>query len=195
MPVVTTTTNAIELWLTCCEVEIPAGTHPAVIREMDSRATSSLVKRDSSGKFDKSECYKYIKLALIYIADFFGGKFTDMQLVEMSKVMYAKFYYWRLLDWLNFKQKVCGLDYGKVYGQITPGQIIEFANQYNDDWVTSAEIEYSHTHDLIRKDDEKERSLEAVIREKSEAAIHRSAVDSFRERVISENAKKHETDI
>ena len=186
MLAITTPTNAIELWRACCDVEIPAGTSPATIRELDTRQTSSLVSNDG-GKVDKTECYKLIKLAIIDIAEFFGGKFSDVQLAEMSKILYNKFYYWRLLDWANFKNNVCGLSYGKVYGQISAGQVIEFANIYDTNWLASAESESGHEHDRIKKETEKERNFEQLVKEKAEARIHESAVEHFKNSVKLES--------
>lgn len=169
------------------EIDLPANVSLDVVRKMDPFQTSSLVRKNGDGTPDKSECYKYIKIAILGIVQFFGTQLTEYQLLELSKVLYQKFWYWRLLDWKIFKERVCGLtfgkDQGKIYGFVNPGHIMEWANNYDADWTGSATMETEHEHDLLKKTDEKERDLMAEIEREKEEKIHAMAVEEFKQSV------------
>jgi hypothetical protein len=152
--VVTTPISSKECWEELSKISIPAGLDLARIRELDPHQVSVLAVRNKDGSVDKSECYKFIKVALIRTADFFGTTFTDQQLIDMSVLLYAKFWYWRLLDWKNFRDKVCGLEFGKLYGQMSPGQFMDWANYYDAGWTASAESASFSQHDsLVKRND------------------------------------------
>lgn len=169
------------------EIELPANTSLDVIRKADPFQTSSLVRKNADGTTDKSECYQYIKIAILGIAQFFGSQFSDYQLSEVSKILYSKFFYWRLLDWKNFKERVCGLSYGKdngkIFGFVNTGHIMEWANAYDQDWTLSVESESENEHDKLKKIGETERSLAIEVKEKLEEKIHQSAISEFKKRV------------
>lgn len=146
--------------------------------------------RKENGVADKSECYKFIQVAIVGITQFFGSHLTDYQLLEVSKILYQKFWYWRLLDWKNFKERVCGLsygkDHGKVYSFVNTAHILEWANAYDADWTGSAESETQHDHDQLKKVSEQERSLSIEIEAGKEADFHNKQVQDFKEKTLKQ---------
>lgn len=127
---------------------------------------------------------------MLGIIQFFGSQLTDYQLLEVSKILYQKFWYWRLLDWKNFKERVCGLsygkDHGKVYSFVNTAHILEWANAYDVDWSLSAESESVHQHDQLKKVSEQERSIAIEIEAGKEADFHNKQVQDFKEKTLKE---------
>jgi hypothetical protein len=169
-------TNSEESWMVRSSIDLPANVSLAVIREMDPHQTSSLVRK-VGGTVDKSECYKYIQISIVGISQFFGVHFSDYQLLEISKILYQKFWYWRLLDWKNFKEKVCGLSYGKehgkIFGFVNSGHIMEWANAYDAEWTGSAESETFSNHDKFKKAGEGQELVDHEEDRKKEESFHK----------------------
>jgi len=184
-PLLPTKTNktSSELFKAISDVEI-SGMNKSVaeIRKLQGMPISSLVIKTENG-VDKTECHKFIKLVIVWMCQFFGVSWNDLQIKESSKQLYENYYYWTEYDWRHFMNRCISGYFGKQYGAFSPQILMEFASIHNQEWMDESEGQSFHEADQIKKLDEKDRDLMKEIETKTEERIHNSAIEEFKKNV------------
>lgn len=102
----------------------------------------------------KEECYKFIKVIIIYMNQFYAATWNDLQIKECANILYEKYYYWLISDWYLFRNRCMSGRYNnnrntKIYGTFSPSVLIQWAEIYDSEWISySAEISINE-HKLI----------------------------------------------
>ncbi len=163
-----------------CKLEISgiSGTLEQV-RKIGGKPLSSFVVKTETGA-DKSAAHHFVKLCILWLCEFFGTTWNDLQIREAAKQLYENYYFWTGADWKLFINRCASGYYGKVFGSFSPAVMMDYAAQYNSEWMELSAGTSLHDSDLIKKTDEKERDYMAEIERRKEERIHRSAVEEFK---------------
>lgn len=114
----------------------------------------------SNDVIDKTDAFRFFKVMISLINEFFGVTWTDYQMIEVSKELYTNYYHWRIADAKNFVSRCRRLHYGKIYGTLTPAILMEWAGQYNDEWLSASEQISLAEHDRAKHQDDRLREVQ-----------------------------------
>lgn len=130
------------------EIEVVASTSLMDSRDLNTPALTTLVYR-VDGVVKKDNCYKFLIFVISDIVLFFGEKWTDEQLYACAKLIYENYYYFRISDWAIFCKRAKSSMFGKVYGKLNPNVIMNWAEDFNYEWM-KVSIEISEGGNLGR---------------------------------------------
>lgn len=176
----TTPTSSTELFKVISDLDI-SGTRTSVmdIRKMNGSPLSSLVKRSDSGA-DKSEAHKFIQLVIVWMCQYFGVSWNDLQVKESSKQLYENYFFWSEYDWRHFMSRVTSGYFGKMFGAFNTSMLMEYAALHCNEWYSASEGLTKHEIDLIGKQEEKVVDFTKMIEKGREDRIHQSALNDFK---------------
>lgn len=145
------------------KIELPANSSLAEIRQAGTPPISSLIRAE-----DKTECYKFIMGMILMINQFLGVAWSDYQLEEAAKTFYAKHYYWHQLDMKSFINKCRAMEYDKLLSvnQWSPFMLMNWAAQYDAEWLQVSIEQSLQAHDAATFDPERRDELYKLERDK-----------------------------
>lgn len=162
---------------------------------MGGQPLSSLVRKTETG-VDKAECYKFIKLCTVWLCEFFGVSWNDIQVKESSKQLYENYFFWTEYDWKHFMSRVVSGYFGKMFGSFSPAMLMEYAGVHSEEWMKVSENFTKHELDLIGKQEEGVNDFTKMIedgKQKIRDRFHQENVDKFKGTVEKpDNFKKPE---
>lgn len=121
---------------------------------MGTPQVSSLVKKESSGFTDRSECYKFISLCIADIFVFFGTSIETHQNIEACKLIYNEYYHMTVAEWKYFITNAKLLKFGPVYPNISISKLMEWLKNFVDNVMDETEKSSLSKH-LENTQDEK----------------------------------------
>lgn len=130
-----------------------------------------------------------IELAVALLADFFGKEFTELQIREISRLIYDNFFW---LDVVEFKiaiDRVKTQHYEKCYGHITPAYIMDVFQHVSAESLNARDNDSFNDYDRIRKEEENQRDFQKAIDQSRNDKIHQSAVSEFKEKILNQKPK------
>lgn len=150
-------TSLGELWTVVSEIEVKDSSDLVKIYKAGSGQLSQLVKNNGE-MIDKSSAYQYLKIMFTFINQFFGITWHDQQLTEVSKMFYAQYWYWHLLDLKVFSQRIVSAQYtsNKNY---SPAILMEFALKYDTERVQKIVDDNDTTHQDFKYDSDRSYEL------------------------------------
>ena len=86
---------------------------------------------------------------LVNITTFYGEKWNDDQLQDCAELIYPEYYYIRLSDWVIFSKRAKSGKFGKVFGKLNPGTIMNWLEEFAIEWM-KVSIEISEGGNLGR---------------------------------------------
>ncbi|HMU69748.1 MAG TPA: hypothetical protein PKC38_07060 [Chitinophagales bacterium] len=179
-----TWTSCEGLWTEISKVDISgSSTSVMEIRNMGGRPISSLVRKNGSAVSDKSECYRFIQMCLIWICEFFGVAWTDTQVKESSKQLYSNYYFWTPYDWKHFMSRVVSGYFGKMYGAFTPAMLMEYAASHGKEWFEHSEQITVHDLDVLKRQEQDVADFQRMAEKQRDDRIHKSEVEAFKNKI------------
>lgn len=186
--------SSSELWTAISDVDISGNnTSVLAVRGMGGNPISSLVKKND-GITDKSECHKFIKLCTVYLCQFFGVTWNDVQIMESSKQLYENYYFWTEYDWKHFMSRVVSGYFGKMFGAFNPSMLMEYAAAHGEEWMNVSEGLSVHEMDLIKRSEDKVADFTKMIDSQRENRIHQSALEDFKSKMSNRCGKNKQND-
>lgn len=126
--------NSTELFEESFKTLISAGNAIAELMNK-ARPLSSLVP-----VYGKEEPVKFIKLCIVYLCEFYGVTWNDLQIQHASRELYSNYYHWSHLDWKHFMSRIISAYYeDKMYGAFNPSMMMAYAVKHNDEWMNAGE--------------------------------------------------------
>lgn len=119
------------------QLEIKSEDGVGEVRNLGTPPLSSLVKNNK----DKTEVFAFLKLSIVYLNQFIGTKWTDMQVKETAEIFYSKYYYWTFADLKLFFRKCKMMEYEKLLSpnQFAPFMLLQWASEYDFEWTKHSE--------------------------------------------------------
>lgn len=168
-------TNSIAFLTAVYEMELSSDATVETIRKTNvTPPISALVKKTETGLTDKTECFKFIQGMIAIMNQYFGITWSDFQLIEISKELYSRYFYWTLSDWKLFSKKVKGLDYVSdkgMFGMFSPDKLMFWASQYDESWVSCSLMLQQHSHDVHTKDEYRPEYNQDILQREVDAAL------------------------
>jgi hypothetical protein len=125
--------------------------------KLNSRETSVIDARNLNTpkilKLGNNEGAKFFKTSIITLAEYFGVKWSDLQVKEFSNEMYDCFKNWNVADLNLFCKRVKSLYYGKLFGTFAPAHLMEWANEYDNEWIEASETISISKHNQFKKNE------------------------------------------
>lgn len=182
----TTPKNSKELFKAISDLDI-SGTRTSVmeVRNMGGMPLSSLVKK-TDGVADKSEAHKFIQLVIVWMCQYFGVVWNDLQIKESSRQLYENYFYFSQYDWRHFMSRVTSGYFGKMFGAFNTSMLMEYAAIHSEEWLSASEGLKKHELDLIGKQEEKVVDFTKMIEDGKQSIrnkFHQENVDKFKESI------------
>jgi len=127
-------TNSVELWKASCELQVTAQTSIEQARAMGTPALSAISKEAG-----QDEVLKFIKANFLLLTEYFGVTWSDSQIQIVSEDFYQSFFHWKIADIKKFTQNCRTLQFGKNYGAFSPAMLMQWAIEYNIQWLEVSE--------------------------------------------------------
>lgn len=152
---------------------------------MGGMPLSSLVKK-TDGVADKSEAHKFIQLVIVWMCQYFGVVWNDLQIKESSRQLYENYFYFSQYDWRHFMSRVTSGYFGKMFGAFNTSMLMEYAAIHSEEWLSASEGLKKHELDLIGKQEEKVVDFTKMIEDGKQSIrnkFHQENVDKFKESI------------
>lgn len=139
--------NSAELFEESFNIPISAGNSIAELMNK-ARPLSSIVP-----VYGKEEAIKFIKMCIIYLCEFYGVTWNDLQIQHASRELYSNYHHWSHLDWKHFISRVMSAYYEeKMYGAFNPSMMMAYAVMHNDEWMSAGESMTIQKHIQIKSE-------------------------------------------
>lgn len=111
------------------------------------------MKTDKIIQLEKTNGANFFKQIIFNLTEYFGVIWSDIQLDEFSNEFYDNFKYWTIADAKLFSKRVKSLHYGKLFGALSPANLMEWANIYDDEWLEVSAIISQNKHKEFRHEE------------------------------------------
>ncbi len=73
------------------------------------------------------------EFTILELLEYFHIEWSEYQIREVSEVLFGEYYYWSIAELKHFIMKVKAGNYGKIYGKLAPGNVVQYAGEYNSE--------------------------------------------------------------